>query len=373
MRLDYRVLVGIGALALIIGGAFAFDVYAGGWNVTDGMTKPFRYNDLTYNNVVGLHNYQVDPDGDFDAKDPMHDDYSEIKNPDIIVETSYPYYVRITNNGYLKMDEPQLYDTYTLPSGNNTNLYDHYTIALDVTIKTGAEFFSLTQTQMSYEAAVVDVAMRFNVALNPWVARGTWNENWTVVSGWAGIMSMSILDRTSGLTQPDATPPENVGHTIQGIMSDGAALNMWDAIGPVSQKSFDDTLGLVGVPSSVDGELTITLGAGAWVHVSLLGWDAVRICNVFVKYTVRIDIVTCLLLQPLVLGGQKPLGNPADNDTGYIPEIPILSDLMRWWDETWADLFNNPATFVLIVITIVMIGAVVYFVVKLFLLRRPGT
>jgi hypothetical protein len=123
---------------------------------------------------------------------------------------------------------------------------------------------------------------------------------------------------------------------------------------------FNDPAALVGVPSSVDFELSSTLAAGAEYTTDGLGhWDSIAVRNVYVKSRVRIDVVSTLIWT-LKLGHQVGLEKPDENNTAYQPEITP-------WKQFWENLnsfFNDPFTRFMLIVIVLAVGGVVLVYMK---------
>jgi hypothetical protein len=195
----------------------------------------------------------------------------------------------------------------------------------DLTIETVAEhyykpFGEYLDYGYFFEADAVDVTAQSGFSLSSWTPTGTYND-WEVQGGWSGVMSASIIRTESGLVDADAE--ENFGHVIQGIDSVGSALNTH-----IGSFDFNSPNGLDGVPSSVKIDNHAQLAAGASYTTDWLGhWNSIAVRNVFVKYTIRVDVLTTLdyVLQA---GAQDPQKPPEEDNTNYEPEITPWSNLL---------------------------------------------
>ena len=318
----------------------------------------------------GLHTFTADPDGDFVAAANVYP--APFDKPGITLESSYPFYLRSVSGGWVESDEAFILDSYNITLRNDANetriqQYFQWTIGMDVTVKTDAtKYYKPPLSYWDYgywfEDDVIDTTALMRFALTPWTPSGS-SGNWTVVGGWNGIMSVSVIGVDYGLVSDDAT--ENYGHTIQNMHSVGAAVNMYtsDTDSSVSPVSFSDSVGLAHVPSAIDFELSARLGAGCQYQTDAVGhvYDlAVR--NVFVEYRVRMDILSTLVWS-LRLGHQGGMQPPDENNTSYDPQFTSWNAMF----EAWRQLFYSSGFPILVIV--LCVGGIV---VVILLIRRRG-
>jgi len=356
--------------------ALGGNAWAGGWEVTNGMNT--LNVDEVASNVFGSHYATSDTDGDYfsgvyggyllepiynpNPPPPSPEPTPELPkfagqgdNPDIVVEMSYPRYLK-TDGTYTA--------TYDVEYGQDEKVrYIHWEYLYDVTIKTDADkyykpFGSYWDYGWFFEANVVPVTVNTNFGLNAWTVSGT-DGDWQLEGGWAGIMSASIYGVSFGLV--DSSASENYGHVIQNIHSQGAALNIF-----TQSFSFEDSNGLKDVPSSVSIDLSAKLGAGASYTVDLLSrWDSISVRNVFVKYTVKVDVVTVLQWKAAV-GNPIPLSDPNESNTNYAPQNGVANLFNAILDGIMQFGFG----FIMPILVLVVIVVVVIFVIRPLLNRR---
>lgn len=339
------------------------DPFAGGWEVTSSLQS------LTVADTEvqrpGLHTTTFDPDGDFVAGQGIYP--GPYNKPGVTIETSYPYWIRQSiTQGWVESDEAVILDKYNITLQNDAEerrvqQYFHWTVAVDVTIKTDATKYYKPQLSYLdygywYENDVVDISTRVNFALSPWVASGN-SGNWTIVGGWNGIMSASVVSVQSGLIEQAS---ENYGHTIQNTHSEGAALNMYlDESATAAQNvDFVNHVALDGIPQAIETELTARLGAGADYKTDLLGhvYD-IAVRNVFVEYTVRFDVLSTVIWS-LRLGHQGGMDPPDENNTSYSPSFSAWDELF----EAWRQFFYSPG-FTFVFIVLVVAGTVILVII----------
>ncbi|MHA1902913.1 MAG: hypothetical protein ACW977_02980 [Candidatus Thorarchaeota archaeon] len=384
-------LYGFLALVIILGGLIAGvmtnSAFAGGWEATsqgdEFQLKTTRI-DETYS-WVGDHEDTKDPDGDFDYQREVGSPNPDLEPtnyecPGITVKASYPFYIeRLADGTWVLSDTAWLLDEYqinaTSPEGDPQIFsYKHWTIGIDVTMQTAATSYYKPGINPSglgysdygyyYEDDVVDITTETTFGITPWTPAGVSN-NWTVTGGWSGIMSASVIEVEYGLIQDEAD--ENKGHTIQNIPTVGQPVNMDGEV----EVDFNDPAALVGVPSSVDFELSSTLAAGAEYTTDGLGhWDSIAVRNVYVKSRVRIDVVSTLIWT-LKLGHQVGLEKPDENNTAYQPEItenntayqPEITPWKQFW-ENLNSFFNDPFTRFMLIVIVLAVGGVVLVYMK---------
>jgi len=305
--------------------------FAGGWEFT-GCISTTTLGNTTFNRF-GTHSFSMDVDGDFVVAQNVYP--AAFDRPGITVETSYPYYITQSMGSWITTEAPAYLDQYNVTLVNNASevrvqYYYQWTIGMDITVKTDAGSYYKPPSGYydygySFEYLAENVVVLINVASTPWTPAGV-DGNWSVVGGWNGIMSASVVALDYGLISEAAT--ENYGHTIQNLNSIGSALNMYTSADAFAPVSFTDTIGLKGVPTSVDVEVGARLAAGADYDTDALGhWSDVAVRNVFVTYKLRIDVLSTLIWA-MHLGHQGPLHPPDENNTKYKPAL-------TWWDELW--------------------------------------
>ncbi|MHA1289796.1 MAG: hypothetical protein ACTSPB_20630 [Candidatus Thorarchaeota archaeon] len=370
------VYVAIGCIFAIFAGAFLYQgsAWAGGWEVVNSIDKVVV--DGTAKSYDDLHSITLDKDDSFDRVVDEAGSYQSINptlydDPDIYIRTSYPYYMRPSGATWAETDSPYLFKIYDRKIGENElTRYNHYVFGFDVTIQTKADAYlkpvwSYVDYGWSYESNVVDVAARINFRINPWVPSGTVDDVWEVVNGWAGVMSASCVSVEYGLVQSGAE--ENKGHTITGLNSVGDALNMFGG----SPVDFENPSALQNVPQEVSIETQATLGAGAKYTTDIVGhWDSIAVRNVFVKYKVRVDVVTVLEYE-LAAGAQPDQEPPEEDNTAYQPEVTPWKNFLEWAGGVgeWFSTLGMPFIIV-IVVAVVIIVVVIYVVRPMMAMRR---
>jgi hypothetical protein len=344
--------------------------WAGGWEITSSLDL-VTIDDTTFTST-NLHDVEYDVDGNWadwvDQNDPpkpfnkYYDvDKGEVSDPgdwdlpDIEVLSSYPYYIVEAYPGvWVQTDNPVPLDEYNVSTGADLmQTYNQWTIGYDVTIATIADSYFKPagvywDTGYFFEAALAKVKARVDVTITPWVPVGT-SGNWSVEGGWSGIMSASVVDVEKGLVQEDAS--ENYGHTIQGLNAKGQALNMYGG----SPVGFSNPAALVGVPTSIDIEVKAELAAGAFYTEEWGNWNSIAVRNVFVKYKVRVDILTTLIWR-LNLGHQEEMEDPDEDNTAYRPEFTTQLDAFF---EAIGDLLSGPF-FMIMVLVIIVVGGYIF-------------
>lgn len=356
----------IGALIIICGLSFAVianEAFAGGWEMSSSLSKVTIEGEEF--SATGLHAFSEDIDGTFEDAVESQGSYQDIYPnaydiPQITIETSYPYYVISIGGEYFEVTgaDVEPHEEYTVPGSlDNVTEYQrylHWKVGVDVTIKTSAEtlykpFGSYIDYGWYFEDELADVDILLNFAITPWVPAGI-SGDWELIGGWSGIMSAFVGNLEYGLVQEGAE--ENYGHTIQNLHSKGAALNMYGE----SNSNFGNPGSLEGIPDDVDIELSAELAAGAKYTTDFVAhWDSIAVRNVFVKYTVIIDVMTTLLWK-FILGDVPPLDPPEEDNTAYQPEITPLQQFF--------DFMTSPGGIMLMLGLMVVGGLVLYAYIK---------
>lgn len=377
-RLINASIIGLGLTLMIISffaiGSMANAPWAGGWEIANSLAtveisstqSPLS----TTIDATGLKSTQYDIDGNFIGGVVE----STIGCPDILTKTWYPYYLKQSTEGWIKTDEPYIVDSYQTPYIDEENNsfyieYVQYSVGMDIQIQTVADTYYKSPLAYtfnygwSFEKLVQDIVVRAKIWLNPWTPVGTFDENWTISGGWAGIMSGSVRKIDVGIAGD--VWDENYGHVITGLMSQYQALNLFtyeDEL--IDEVSFTDETALLGVPNKLEAEVYCRLGAGAKYTSDWTGhWTSVAVRNVYVTYYLRFDFVSTLIYQ-LALGHQEEATPPDENNTGYAPEITPWNEFLAWMENLIPN-FNQIMT-----ILVLVIGGVLLIIVILKLTNR---
>lgn len=369
--LPVKIIAAIAAVLLVT--PMLQSAYAGGWEVT-AQLESLKVEDM-YATRVLASNVKFDPDGQWiHYLEPVgHGD-----DPDIVVEKSLVYKIRqSTAMGWVATEDSNLVDYYDVPEGDVDEFtrYHHWTFGLDITIKTDADTYYKERYMINpdtgntidyffrdfgwyYEANVVEAEVWTQFSITPWTPAGE-DGSYDVTGGWSGVLSASVYKRSFGLVEETAI--ENQGHTITDIHSVNAPLNM-----DVTSTDFRAGAGsLENVPSAVSIETKATLGAGAKYTTDALGhWDSCAVRNVFVKYQIRIDVLTVLNYE-LKTGHQGELEDPDEENTAYAPENTALMGLF--------ELLTGGGGWIMQLAVIVVLGIFGVIILKVILgLRRSG-
>ena len=369
------VFIGVGAVLALFVGAMLYSgsAYAGGWEVQTDVSKVII--DGEAQSYSGLHSVTKDIDSNFMTAVDAQGSYQDINpslynDPDIYIHTSYPFYLKPGAAGWVQSDSPYLFDSYDRDiSGTEMNRYNHYVFGYDITIQTKATdyhkpFGSYIDYGYFYEANTVDVAARTDFTINPWVPAGTVDDVWNVVGGWAGIMSASCVEVESGLVQSGVA--ENYEHVITGLNSRGDALNMYGGV----VADFENPSAIAGVPQTISIENHATLQAGAEYTTDVLGhWDSIAVRNVYVKYRVRVDVVTVLQFE-LEVGAPEEQEPPTEDITAYQPEITPWTDFLEALGGIGDWFANLGLPMIIVIVVAVVIIVVVIYVVRPILSMR---
>jgi len=354
-------------LIIVLVGLFAVTMmnsaFAGGWEITSS----FESVSLNGTNTqeTGKHDVVLDVDLSFNDAVEAADSYqglypSSFDMPGVACKSAYPYYLTLVGGDWVKTENPAPLDEYKVDlSEDSFQTYKQWVIGIDVSYETTAEKYYLPIASYgigygwSYEYKTVSIVGLTDVSITPWTPFGSIG-NFSVTGGWSGIMSASIAAVSFGLVEEGAT--ENYGHTIQGIMSKGQAVNMYGGE-PVD---FHSTAQLAGIPTSVDLETRAQLGAGAQYTTDLAGhWDSLAVRNVFVKYTLRVDILTTLVYK-LQLGHQDELEDPDEDNTAYQPEITPFKNFF----DNLISFFSSPFAQIFMLVIVLIGGGIVCIVLR---------
>lgn len=345
----------VGGVCALFAGAFLYagSAYAGGWESYDSLSRMTL--DGQSRPLEGLHSYSWDPDGIWELGEGTT---STFDDPTIRAKTSYPFYIKPVGTEWVVSDTPHLYDSYVKEySETLKQVYDHYTFGLDITFQTLAVQYYKPQGTYSwidygfwYEDDIINTLVRVKFGISPWTPTGA-VDDWNVIGGWAGIMSASIVDLEMGHVDLDTT--ENQGHTIEPHQSVGDALNMFGE----EPLSFTDPTALVGVPQVVEIECGARLGAGALYTTDILGKvNSIAVRNVYVKYRIRIDVMTTLKYE-LQVGKQEGQEPPVSNNTGYMPTNTPWTQFLEGMTEfgEWFTQYGMPFLIVLIIGIVIIV------------------
>ena len=358
-------LLAVFVVGLMLGGVILASPYIGGWEIQLSGDKMEL--DGTSFDIAGLKTATYETDRDFIYGDYSDDRDNLFSKPGITVEHGIVFHVAEISGVWVEQNEPNIIDTYDIDyTDEHFARYNQYAMAYDVTIKTTASKYYKPQydiwTGTGYldwgwfyedKGVVTDVFSTFTI--NPWIATGQ-DGNWTVMTGWAGIMSAQLGAIEFGLVDDVVAADgggglEDLGHTAENFNSVGSSLNMYISGNPEEDFDFDAPEGLINVPSTVQIETTGTLGAGAQLGLCPLNhvWDlAVR--NVYVKYRVIVHVLTSVEYE-FILGDLGGMEKPVEGNTAYMPKIAIL-ELMAG---EYGDLFLKIGMFIVIVLVLYVI------------------
>lgn len=333
----WTLLISLFVVSLFIVVPFTQSVYVGGWAIQPSFVTLTQ--DGVDFEIDGLKSNVYDTDGNFIPAQIFLDAIGETPAIEFVkcgisVEIDDVYY--LNSAGYYS-DKAEVITTYDVDiSDTEIVRYNLYNLAYDITIKTDADKYDkplgvYDDYGWFFENGVVEVSVLTDFYINPWTPTGS-EDNWNVVGGWAGILSASINSVDYGLIQTDAD--ENYGHVIQNPHSVGANLNTYIDETDSGTYNFNDVNALVGVPSRVQIETSVKVGAGADYTEFLGHWTSVSVRNVFVKYTVLVEIATSMEFE-FQLSPTEPMDTPDEDNTNYAPEltIPFLSDLFDMFGE----------------------------------------
>lgn len=358
----------IGALlAVLLVAPMLQSAYAGGWEVTAQLSTLNVDGRRASSYAVGASNAAFDPDGNFlsaeqaNAEGKQPDQYDD---PAIVVEKSLVYKIRqSTSSGWVVTDDSNLVDFYDVGTEASFVRYHHWTFGVDIIIKTDADayhkaFGAYVTYGYYYEANVVEADVWTSFSINPWAPEGE-DGSYDITGGWSGVLGASVYARSEGLVEDAAV--ENQGHTISNLHSVNAPLNL--DVTPTDFKGGEGSL--ANVPSSFKMQTKAKLGAGAKYTTDVFGhWDSLAVRNVFVKYQIRVDVLTVLNYE-LKTGHQGELDDPDEENTAYAPQNTFWMGFL--------DLLMGAGGWIMqlaVVIVLAIVGVIILKVV--FSLRRRG-
>ena len=359
--------------------------YAGGWEAQGSMTQFVVEGENKANTIMtgNLHVANHDTDGDFQSAYVMAASAADVTpgnydDPDVLSKVGYPFYLEQISSGWVESDDPVIIDIYerdyTKADGTQVHIeYIEYAIGMSVQMQTAAEKYFKPQFipfiqdgyldyGYYYEDNAVDLTVRSTIALSPWTPSGVY-DGWSLTGGWAGIMSVSVYEVEYGLADTGAV--ENKGHILQGLMSEGQALNMYIPNTDTAEDDSDfsdfedapDPTAITGVPTAVDFDVQATLGAGAFYQTDLLGhWTDVAVRNVFVNYNVKASFVSTLVYE-LAAGSEGEIEPPPENNTVYAAEITPFNDFLNYMEGLFPGFQN------ILIILVVGIFGILFIVV----------
>jgi len=359
-------------LAVGILAPFLNAIYGGGWEVNasisavyvDGRWIKSGTTGLAEPPLYGAAQWHIDPDKyatkiydpyPYDVFPGTKVDTSVYGMPDIIISRSDPKHTDFSGKE-IPPDKPV--DTVTVKVNDSYELvYDYHIYTFTVTIKTDADgkviwsgvfsgYAGEFKTAWGFKAFDGTIYVTFSV--NPWKIREG------ATNGWTGIMGAYVIDLDTGLVTGTATP--TTGAQATPGYSKGSAINMYTDVGgdELKQISWNNA-------KSVDDKIPSTVALAFPVHLEpgahLVTDTATRVtsfdpANVFVKYTVRVDILTVSGFT-LASGSHLP--------TEENPQESIFQGLSFW--EGVADFFNSPGG-IMLMMAIIVVSIVVLYIAR---------
>lgn len=361
-------LLGAGLLAPFLGA-----IYGGGWEVQANISAVKVGNRWIKPGTTGLAEtpsygsaqWHIDPDKyatkdydpnpyDFFAGTKV--DTSVYGMPDIIISRSDPKHSDFSGK---EIPPSQPVDTVTVKLNDSYELvYDYHIYTFTVTIRTDADgkvvwsgvFSGVAgefKTAWGFQAFEGTVYVTFSV--NPWQIR----QNAT--DGWTGIMGAYAIDIDEGLVTGTAEP--TTGSQATPGYSKGSAINMYTDIGgdTLNQIAWDSAKSIDSkIPSSVALAFPVTLAPGANINKDALGRiTSFDPSNVFVKYTVRMDVLT-------VSGFTLYSGSHLPDEENPEESVTLGADFWRGVNA----FLNSPGGITMMIMIIIISIAVIYVMKK---------
>lgn len=281
-------------------------IYAGGYefnSVIDTVAiTPIKYaggneTGYTYVSTFGTTMVNYDPDGKVQLIGSQY--YGAL--PSISIYESN--FFSMMNNGSIS-SEIHPYKNRTVTIENYTLVEHYFHLGYDLMIRTKAYYVDgFGPTAGYYEGALFTINVRMKVFFSGEQVR-ILGQNST---GWAGILSISVMSFDSGLTQNTTVLPGSQPYEVSDFPVEGAALPMY-----VDNDSFteypDGNASLVNIPSTVYYNVTGDMRVGGYTPIG----NPTITYDVYAKFRILVDVVTLNNYVPSVSEGNG-LGNPEDN------------------------------------------------------------
>lgn len=358
-----------------------FKIYAGGWEIKTQLDSVYLEDGIRYNSkntdkqIVrtpwGAKAANFDPDAGIDnggylgypnikmlVDDPIHVNFMEGKLTTTPLSTVHKEYSK----------------TVTQPDGTKvTYFYDHHIYTFNAKIETDGDNYDRGDTWWDYiaEAAsysdnVLHATLRGAVIMDPWQIAGEIHtddetgEEYRVLEAWAGIMQISCVDYTKGLSDrtlnvlpvDDALDTVITGWTIENFPVSGDPLNMYtmDLKNLGTGKVFDSADEIVQVPNGVYFDVPVTLQAGADATPNF-DFEMPTVFDVFYNGRFRIDMLTSRGYVPVV-GDDPPPDDPDPEKPGPKPfEWPLIEWFGNWFEAFWW----IPVAIVIVIVVVLVI------------------
>jgi len=378
-------IIGLAVIALVLGRfVLTGSVLQSGWELKTGITQVQAEDRLiTYSTQTaefgtrGASQWTFDPDpsgtssaivGGF----PVEVDNQYIRMPDIIISSSGVSHVNYAG----QVTESKVpVDSVTLEVVKNdtdtiTRYYDLHLFSFTVTMRTNGDkstqygiVFSETTADSTYEA--FDGSVYISFTIEPWEYR---SEDGTLEDAWAGIMTARITDIEQGLVEGTASP--DTEWKVTPYYSEGSQVNMFSMDDQsVSGVSFNPELSPdPDIQQSVQLEFGAMLKNGANLVTNFLGIPVdVDVSNVFVKYTVQVEVMMVHEFHLETSPNPEP-GEDDPEEDGSDREPVTLWGILGDLGASFLDSLQSPLTWIVIVI----FGAGILIVLYNFTKRKSG-
>lgn len=366
--------------------------YAGGYEIKTMLSsvtvgdKKFSSSN-TQNQIVrqrwGAKAVNFDPDAGI-----TNGDYTDLPNIKVLIDD--PVHANFFE-GKLQMSElSQVHKTYsktfTRTDGTKVTYYwDHHIYTFNVKIETDGDakdigsandWWHYIAESAGYTDQVAHITVTGELIIDPWQIAGEIHEDedsgleYRVVDSWAGIMQISCVDYTKGLSDRtlNAKPIEDAqdtvitGWTVENFPVGGDPLNMWFLNRSLwgTGKVFQSADEIKQVPGGVYFDVPVSLQAGAG---STANWDFAlpTVYDVFYNGRFRADIMTARGYVPVV-GDDPPPEDPDPEKPGPHPfEWPLI--------EFFGDWFGDWAWVIVLAIFGIIVILILVFAWRIYLLR----
>lgn len=343
---------------------FSFVPYGGGWEVRSsiyavhadtGLATIDDYSGFAEAKDIGTNSWtriDMDKKGEYlynktimGVTQTIPISYSEIGYPDVVITQSEVSHV---NERMEEVPLDHVVDTIEVPVNDTyKRVYDYHIFRFSVTIRTEADATirdGLIITETSYGSSSsglvrvhideipyrpFDGVVYVKFELAPWSAR-TSEGDWQVDDIWVGVMSSMVWEIESGLVR--GTPyPEDAPAQATPELNRYSSINMYYSIGGmrVPERPFSPSALDKDIPSVVFLALPVYLDPGLDIQFDAWGMPkSVHASDVYVQYTIRVDVVTVTGLY-LNVGKNVPTEEPPQTNVTGVED---------YWDPFWAAL-----------------------------------
>ena len=340
-------------LALIVavaGSSFSLSILNPGWEIYDqiaalkfGTGVKTGANDFPHPYTVSGPMWKVDDDPEYWGV------------PTIMVQTSEIRHVDFS--GHVIPDSTPATTPRTVTRGNHTYVLDYHVYMFDVSLRTIADYRQVGASPFgppiydhetswgtvcsdpfgdsTHRGAQFDGGAYVKFVINPWRGTATVDapENYTIADAWSGVMNAEVFQKDGGQVENQwgqkLNPVEEAPMFSRAGLDNGAQVPMFKDDGTYGTPSPRVDWGASSPDSRIDSTailyLPAQLEAGAYFTRHWLTGECIGItpCDVYAKYTVRVDVLTT---HDFVL---QTASNPGD----LTPPKDFFSYVLGWWEQ----------------------------------------